>query len=452
MLLLWIGCQSPPPPPPPVVVEVITTQGFDPASLGGARKTWRLATHGNVRSDLASLLTGLPYTEHGVSDPVSHTLAIALPPTRRREGAGLADGGSDPIGADEDWGFTSDAPVAWAHEAPPGDAAVHVVVGLDAATVAWIGEPAPAWDVDEVDAAMVGRAIRAVAEGRPIDPPGALGPIASPLGGTRPAPVIERVLPERERRRWTRFDTDVFGTSAPALDALERTAKALDARQLREAEERLAILPRSPATTGLQAELYWLQGRPLAAVHLYEQAFELEPSGTLALTIARRLDELRQPEAVGWYERTLAFAPGQPDAELALWIRDRDPARLARMDTPTFDRAMQLASIEQGIAVDTDDRLLAARSSWVQGRTTDALEEALALVAQRPRSIERRLLAARWALELEEIDRAHRLLAPVRRWLPDDPEVVALVRAARAAEAEDRRAVEALRRRWRWRR
>ena len=82
VFLLWISCQAPPPPTPQVQVEVLTTRAPVLPLPEGAR-TWKLATEGNVRSDLASLLTGSSYTEHGVSDPVSHTLAVRLPPTRR---------------------------------------------------------------------------------------------------------------------------------------------------------------------------------------------------------------------------------------------------------------------------------------------------------------------------------------------------------------------------------
>lgn len=446
MFLLLISCRQPIVETRPRV-ELLTTSAVDPElswpEVEGVR-SWRLATRGNRRSELASLLTGLPYTEHGVSDPVSHTLAVPLPPVERAGGGGW-------VGPDEDWGFTDGAPVVWRHEQEPGPAEVHVLVGLEARRVVWVGE-GPTWDVDEVDAVDVGRAVRALVEGRPFEEAHRDAPLAGPLGGERPAPVVERVLSREARRAWLRVDTDIYGTRTGDLDSVLRAAGALDGRRLREAEERLEVLPRSPATLGLRAELLWLRGRPFEAVWLLEEAFDRSPSGTQALAIAERWEELRQPQARRWYELTLQLAPGQPDAELALWLRDRDPARLASMNLETFERALALADLEDGIPVRSQDRMLRAQSMWARGESVLALEEALALVVEEPRSIERRLLAGRWALELGEIEEAQRMLAPVARWLPRDREVRALLSAAASADAHERQAVEALRRRWRWRR
>lgn len=447
MFLMLFSCREPVPVEPRPRVELLTTSAEDPATtwpdLQGLH-TWRLATRGNVRSDLASLLTGLPYTEHGISDPVSHTLAVPLPPVELR-------GEASWVGADEDWGFEQGAPVVWAHEQEPGDADVHVLVGFRAHRVVWVGE-GPDWEVSEVDAVDIGRAIRALVDDRPLPRARRDAPIAGPLGGEQQGPVVERVLPLAERRRWIRVDTDIVGTHTGDLDAVLRAAAALDRRELLEAEERLDILPRSPAALGLRSELLWLRGRPFEAVWLLEESFERAPSGTMALAIAEHWEELRQPEAQRWYGRTLELAPGQPDAELALWRWDRDPARLARMSRPAFERAMALEALESGIPIHSDDPILAARSLQVQGRTPEALEAMLALVAARPRSIERRVLAARWALELGEVETTQRLLGPVLRWLPNDRELRALMHAAESVDSQERTAVEALRRQWRWRR
>lgn len=454
VLLGLIGACQPRQVPPelPSVLVVTTDQvgrGMHHPRLEAGR-VWELqGTSRRFRPDLATLLTGRPPAEHGVVDPITHGLAVPLPATFAVDPAGV-----------EDWAFEQDALVTWApagtvdlarwREAHPAGQ----VVLVGPTKVVWLGDP-PAWPDGAVQLLDVGRAIRAAQVGVAAPSP-AVGPAA-----VEGAPVLDRTVPWRERRKWSRLDTDLAGSTGARggreLRQLTWTAEALDARRLREAEERLDSLDADGAAAiGLRAEWHDLAGRPFEGMVLREERFEQNPSPSWALELADRWAELRQPErARRWYLKVLELDPGEPNAEYGLWRLDGDEARLARLwvDAPLLARRAEVeVALERGEpAEDSDDPVLQARVLWSRGLTHQAVERLEDRLRDDPRSIPVRVLRATWALELGNPRLTERLLAPVARWMPEDRALQALLAEAQLQQAGQRAAMHALRQQWRQR-
>ncbi len=134
--LTLLSCRRPPPPPTPGILVVTTPAGTDLSAIDAELPSvvrfdaaWAHARH--TRPALASLWTGVPPHEHGLTDPTLHDLPI---PTVASEVSRtwrtcrhVLPGTPDPLYADEQWGFTRSgtctgpSSLTWLHASRPLD-------------------------------------------------------------------------------------------------------------------------------------------------------------------------------------------------------------------------------------------------------------------------------------------------------------------------------------------
>jgi tetratricopeptide (TPR) repeat protein len=548
--LLAAACTPPPPPPPPGILVVTTPAGTDLSAIDEALdsvvrfdEAWAHARH--TRPALASLWTGVPPNEHGLTAPASHALAVPTVADELQQ-AGWAtcravahgdDPRFDPLWPDEDWGFagvgmcSGPRTLTWLHTATPLEAirswqalspnGTVFLTGLPAdrpleqgggrVPMFWIGSE------DGVRTDLQGQiaipaAIRTLAAPREPGPHPPLFPRpdlprvesvdALPrLAAGGPVVWVERTpggvevesiaLPSPTDRLvppWPlhqSLPTDPLGhhenlASAASVDLLEDARIALSRGRLRKARD---LLDRSQRRIGptvaeqvLRARLEWRAGEPRAAFERLREVYADHPSPALAAQIGHTALALRRPDlAAPWLDRVLAEFPDDPPtlaarircaraagsekvaADLAgrLWAIDGHwAARVAIRDALDRRQAISPAWIDRlegpaGVHADPELRLLRARIAWQTGDAPSGLEAIEALLADHPRHIDTRLTAASWYIELGEVERASRLLGPVRRWFPDDLRVAALSQLTRDALAEERMRLQWLRGVWR---